>query len=864
MSHNDYLTFEEFNRRWATPHNHTSSAAVGITVIAVIAALFKFSDLLGFPIWFWIRQFIHKMASEIVRAASPSPSLDSVASDDTVQSGGMMGSLFGMGANALSKGVRGVASALKRAPSNVPPGLGNYDNSCYQNSVIQGLASLPSLRDYLEKTTAEHEAFTADTTNGALLEMISQLNDPEKRGQNFWIRGKLKSMSTFTQQDAQEYYSRILDELDKEIKKATASKRRTSVSWTETVKSLSLPESGDKEDDEKKTADEKSETSTEQAKVMPIPLEGSLAQRVGCTTCGYSEGLSLIPFNCITVSLGRNRSGYDIHDLLDEHTNLEYIEGVECSKCTLLKLKKTLAPLAEAKGPDSPFGQRLQAVQEALDDEDLRDTTLTKTLNIPKKNWVKSEKSKQVVVARAPKSLVLHINRSIFDETTFGTYKNNAGVSYPSILDLGKWCLGAKPSGTQKPDLDPKTEEWPRDPKTSMLKDADAAADSPFQYRLRAAVTHFGTHGYGHYVCYRPHARPAAKAAEEAEESDNVEDVDAGKEDTEETAEAHKEQESEQEQEQSQIADEDPADDSDSTGEQWWRFSDDTVYAVSEDEAHQGNVFMLFYERIDEDADVVSPTSDPVISAVADAPSVTDNAPLPPSSTNTSLVAEAEVVEAAQAAPLPAGDRLEEFIPPSATPAQSTAPPATLATDDSKDASEETEELDTTSTAADDDVPAAKQPQPSPSSQLSPHTMRTAGGTKTDKMAAAKKHVAIVKKHTKRFNRHQSDRFMRVDPSWRKPKGIDNRVRRRFKGQAAMPKIGYGSNKKTRHLMPSGHKAFVVSNVNDVDLLLMHNTTFAAEIAHAVSARKRIDIIARAKQLGVKVTNDKARVKTES
>ena len=35
-------------------------------------------------------------------------------------------------------------------------------------------------------------------------------------------------------------------------------------------------------------------------------------------------------------------------------------------------------------------------------------------------------------------------------------------------------------------------------------------------------------------------------------------------------------------------------------------------------------------------------------------------------------------------------------------------------------------------------------------------------------------------------------------------------------------------------------------------------------IAHAVSARKRVEIIAKAKALGVKVTNAKAKVTTES
>jgi len=124
--------------------------------------------------------------------------------------------------------------------------------------------------------------------------------------------------------------------------------------------------------------------------------------------------------------------------------------------------------------------------------------------------------------------------------------------------------------------------------------------------------------------------------------------------------------------------------------------------------------------------------------------------------------------------------------------------------------------------------------------------------------------VPIVKKRKTTFFRHQSDRFMRVSRSWRKPKGIDNRVRRRFKGTLTMPSIGYGSNKKTRHMMPSGHKAFLVQNTKDVELLLMHNRTYAAEIASAVSSRKRVEILAKAKSLGVKVTNPKGRVQTES
>ena len=50
---------------------------------------------------------------------------------------------------------------------------------------------------------------------------------------------------------------------------------------------------------------------------------------------------------------------------------------------------------------------------------------------------------------------------------------------------------------------------------------------------------------------------------------------------------------------------------------------------------------------------------------------------------------------------------------------------------------------------------------------------------------------------------------------------------------------------QTRHLLPNGLKKFLVNNVRELDLLLMHNKTFAAEIAHGVSSRNRTTILGR-------------------
>ena len=93
----------------------------------------------------------------------------------------------------------------------------------------------------------------------------------------------------------------------------------------------------------------------------------------------------------------------------------------------------------------------------------------------------------------------------------------------------------------------------------------------------------------------------------------------------------------------------------------------------------------------------------------------------------------------------------------------------------------------------------------------------------------------IVKKRNIPFPRYQSDEYVKVKSSWRRPRGIDSRHRCKAKGLTKTVKVGYGSDKTTRHLMPSGFYKFVVSNVKQLEVLNIEREWFQAALCEVAA-----------------------------
>lgn len=104
-----------------------------------------------------------------------------------------------------------------------------------------------------------------------------------------------------------------------------------------------------------------------------------------------------------------------------------------------------------------------------------------------------------------------------------------------------------------------------------------------------------------------------------------------------------------------------------------------------------------------------------------------------------------------------------------------------------------------------------------------------------------------------RFVRQESWRYVRIHPEWRKPKGVDNKMRRQDKGWPVLVRVGYRGPVASRGLHPSGHFESLVHKIGDLEGLVPGRDV--ARIGGTVGAKKREQILSRATELGIRIVN---------
>lgn len=121
----------------------------------------------------------------------------------------------------------------------------------------------------------------------------------------------------------------------------------------------------------------------------------------------------------------------------------------------------------------------------------------------------------------------------------------------------------------------------------------------------------------------------------------------------------------------------------------------------------------------------------------------------------------------------------------------------------------------------------------------------------------AQKAKVKLRKHVKankpKFQGQEVWRYKRIRDRWRRPRGVDSKMRQNVKGWPRTVNVGYGGPKTAKFLHPSGYREVLVHNLSEIEGL--DTEAQAIRIAHTVGQKKRMEILTKAKERGLHILN---------
>lgn len=315
---------------------------------------------------------------------------------------------------------------------------------------------------------------------------------PDEVARALMQRDKHRLLATREQQDAQEFFTLLIDALEAESARQ----------WLVVNKPVGLESISDLSPATSRAPSTRGvslKTMSTQDTHAPSPFEGLSAHRMGCLKCKYVENIRHEKFGPTVLPLNAQQST-TLEECLKETFKMEVLEDVECQRCTLLayriNLSRIINTLSSAKQSSPALTNaltnaknRLEAIDRALESGKIEDPKLLAPAGGEKeiKKFLQhSPKTKHHMIARPPRLLAFHIQRSSFHNYTGRALKNQSPVSFPVTLDMSEYVTNS----TLSMDPEEPISKWiPGDPRTI--------------YRLRSVVVHYGLHHMGHYVAYR-------------------------------------------------------------------------------------------------------------------------------------------------------------------------------------------------------------------------------------------------------------------------------------------------------------------------------------------------------------------------